>query len=326
MLFFSSIHQHPAGVFEGEFQHAKIREMPAIAEKRPDGNFRIRCSTCLETLVNSARSPEWYVALVAEHEKSRCKSVVRPDLWAFDNPETRRFTEDRMEFITPVLRELRKSTPIESALDLGCGLGDFSGFLSEFGIPKVLGIDGRPENVAEARHRHAAVEFHTADAENLPISQFGTFDLLLCFGLLYHLENPFLAIRKMAAATRKVLLIESMCVHAAHPRLEILDEGLNVNQGLNYVALCPSEPAFVKMLYRSGFRFVYYFKKLPNNPLYKASLWRRRMRTMLLASHIELNITDTVLAKDCARHNTTELDIWFTRLGRFRRTLRKLKP
>jgi hypothetical protein len=65
-------------------------------------------------------------------------ATLTPGFWLFDNPLTRKFTEDRMEFITPLLRQLRKSLRIDSALDVGCGLGDFSGFLSQFGIPKAL--------------------------------------------------------------------------------------------------------------------------------------------------------------------------------------------
>jgi hypothetical protein len=191
-------------------------------------------------------------------------------------------------------------------------------------------VDGRDSNVEESRRRHRKAEFGVANAEDLPVSQLGVFDLVLCFGLLYHLENPFQAIRKMATVTRKVLFIESMCVHGTDPRVEILDEVVFDNQGLNYVALCPSEPAFVKMLYCSGFPFVYTFRNLPNHPLYRSSAWRRRMRTMLLASHVELvGVSGIDLAKDRERVNTTELNVWLTPLGNaarnLRAALRKLK-
>lgn len=37
----------------------------------------------------------------------------------------------------------------------------------------------------------------------------GTFDLVLCFGILYHLENPVLAVRRISAVTRKVIVVDT---------------------------------------------------------------------------------------------------------------------
>ena len=40
--------------------------------------------------------------------------------------------------------------------------------------------------------------------------ELGEFDLVLCFGLLYHLENPMRTIRHLRALTGQGLLLESM--------------------------------------------------------------------------------------------------------------------
>jgi hypothetical protein len=98
------------------------------------------------------------------------------------------------------------------------------------------------------------------------------------------LENPFRAIRSLHQLTSKVLLIESMCASGARPNMELVDESHDENQALNYVAFYPSEPCLVKMLYRSGFPYVYAFETLPGHPLFHASFWRRKARTMLVAS------------------------------------------
>jgi 2-polyprenyl-3-methyl-5-hydroxy-6-metoxy-1,4-benzoquinol methylase len=89
-------------------------------------------------------------------------------------------------------------------------------------VAKVVTIDVRADNITEVQKRHPSAEFHVGDAEEIP--ELGRFDLVLCFGLLYHLENPFRAIRKLHAAAEKVLMIESMCIPAKAPRMQLLGE------------------------------------------------------------------------------------------------------
>ena len=114
--------------------------------------------------------------------------------------------------------------------------------------------------------------------------EIGTFDLVLCVGLLYHLENPFLAVRNLFALTGKLLAIESMCAPGDHPTMELLDEFHEEDQGLKHVAFYPTESCVVKMLYQAGFPFVYEFKQPPNHPAFRATRSRHRERTMLVAS------------------------------------------
>jgi 2-polyprenyl-3-methyl-5-hydroxy-6-metoxy-1,4-benzoquinol methylase len=80
---------------------------------------------------------------------------------------------------------------LANALDAGCGVGFFAQALEECGL-YVRGFDGRLENVVEARRRFPRFPFGQADIEDPDIARLGTFDLVLCFGLVYHLENPML--------------------------------------------------------------------------------------------------------------------------------------
>jgi len=215
----------------------------------------------------------------------------------FDIPWAQGFNEVRQNFTKKFLQGVRRQIVLETAVDVGCGVGYFSRFLSDLGF-QVLGIDGRDQNVAEAASRHPGIKFLVADAEYLPLQQLNTFDLVLCVGLLYHLENPFRAIRNLHHLTAKVLLIESMCASGSRPNMELIDEGHGENQALNYVAFYPSEPCLIKMLYRAGFPYVYSFNALPAHPLFHASLWRRKARTMLVASREKLNDSELLLAPD----------------------------
>jgi SAM-dependent methyltransferase len=106
---------------------------------------------------------------------------------------------------------LKKLQPAQNLATAGCGVGFFAQILAEAGL-NVCGFDGRAENVAEARRRYPEIPFEQADVQDRRILELGQFDLVLCFGLLCHLENPMLAIRHLRALAGKFLLVESMCL------------------------------------------------------------------------------------------------------------------
>ena len=105
--------------------------------------------------------------------------------------------------------ELIPKVSIKTAIDVGCGLGHFSRLLQSLGL-EVAAVDGRQQNVDEARRRSTNIQFQQFNAEDMNISRLGAFDLGFCFGLLYHLENPLLTIRNLRAITGKILLVESV--------------------------------------------------------------------------------------------------------------------
>jgi SAM-dependent methyltransferase len=240
--------------------------------------------------------------------------------WLFDRKWTRDFTAIRQKFVAEFLESVRSQITPKTALDVGCGVGDFSKFLSEMGM-KVVGIDGRSKNVSEAKRRYPEIQFRTANAEDFTADDVGMSDLVLCFGLLYHLENPFRAIRKLYAVTRTVLIIETMRLPSAEATMELLDEGIAEDQGLNYVAFYPSETALIKMLYKSGFSYVYRFARLPADELYSSSVWQKRLRTILAASHSPLGAPNLILEPKPVRRAGGGSDPWTTVLGRVRHSL-----
>ena len=242
----------------------------------------------------------------------------------FDRSDSQEFTNARQNFVASFLEGAKHDVALSSALDVGCGVGYFTKFLSDLGFTAV-GVDGREENSAESRRRYPGLTFVTANAEELVANEIGTFDLVLCFGLLYHLENPFRAIRKLHELTGKILLIESMCVPGEQARMELLDEGADDDQGLNYVAFYPSEPCLIKMMYRAGFPHVYRFAQLPDHAYYNSNIWQNRRRTMLAASYAPLNFPELKLAEEPIRPVHAETDSWSTGLRKLRVALGKVK-
>lgn len=192
-------------------------------------------------------------------------------------------TARRMAFLGALLPDLVRAHGLATALDVGCGVGEFSEFLRQQGLA-VAGADARAENVAEAHARHPSIPFHVADVEDPAILGLGPRDLVLCFGLLYHLENPFRAVRHLRALTGEVLMLESMVFPSRFARAALVDEVRVADQGLRYVALVPSEACLVAMLFRAGFGAVYRPARLPDHQDFRASLPVRRRRTVLIAA------------------------------------------
>ena len=247
--------------------------------------------------------------------------------WLFDRPWTKDFTEVRKGFLAEFLESTRRHLTLTSALDVGCALGDFSQFLHGLGF-RVMGADGRQENAAEAKRRYPDISFITADAEDLPVAEMGRFDLVLCLGLLYHLENPFRTIRQLHSLTDKVLVIEAMYLPGSGPVMALFDECADEDQSLNSVAFYPSEPCLIKMLYRAGFPFVYRLKKPPPHGLFTGTIWRKPVRTILIASKAAITLANllpvpehVLMPPDTSNPwAAAEWDPWstpFLRVGRF---------
>ncbi len=101
-----------------------------------------------------------------------------------------------------------------SALDLACHEGWFSQHVAAMGFESTLGLDARAEHVADARLVAAAcgagnVRFEQCDVHAADAATLGQFDLVLCLGLIYHLENPVGALRVARSLTRGLCLIET---------------------------------------------------------------------------------------------------------------------
>ena len=205
----------------------------------------------------------------------------------FDQHHYQRLIRAREEAIRKVLRRPNPALGLKTALDAGAGVGFFSQTLADCGL-SVRGFDGRAENVAEARKRFPHIAFAQADLEDHTVLSLGKFDFVLCFGLLYHLDNPLLAVRHLRALTEKCLLLESMCVPDDKPSMLLREEPSETDQGLTDVACYPSEDSLIKMLYRAGFGFVYRLAPLPKHDDFRETFEHRRKRTVLLASAIPI--------------------------------------
>jgi len=217
----------------------------------------------------------------------------------FDSDDYLRLIDSRGAVIRRVLSDLQGVTALSTALDAGCGLGFFAEILREAGL-SVRAFDGRTENVEEARKRFPGISFESGDIENSRICALGPSDFVLCFGLLYHLENPLLAIRNLRALTGKYLFLESMCFPSNEPWMLLREEPNQEDQSLTDLAFYPTEGCIAKMLYRAGFSAVYRLAQLPDHDQFRETSDHIRRRTVLLASFLPINVSGLVLLSEPA--------------------------
>ena len=211
-------------------------------------------------------------------------------LTSFDQKDYRELIEARGENIKRTVARLKPGLELSNAVDAGCGVGFFSKTLVECGL-NACGFDGRKENVSEARRRFPKIPFEQGDIEQRTILELGRFDLVLCFGLLYHLENPMVAIRNLRALTQKCLLLESMCLPEDGPAMILRSEPRQEDQSLSDMACYPTEGSLVKMLYHAGFAMVYRVIPLPDHEDFRETAEHVRRRTVLLASVAPIDIS-----------------------------------
>ena len=97
-----------------------------------------------------------------------------------------------VKFLQLTVDLLRRPLTGMRVLDLGCGEGLYAIEFAQQGA-EVIGIEGRPGNVAKADFGRRALALTTldvvlGDVRDVTLEQLGRFDVILCSGILYHLE------------------------------------------------------------------------------------------------------------------------------------------
>jgi len=87
--------------------------------------------------------------------------------------------------------------------DVGAAYGDMAYFLNSLGIPTEI-IDNPPTNFNSlegdallGRLLHSEVPIHSVDLDSQFTLPHANYSLILFLGILYHLENPYYALKAM---------------------------------------------------------------------------------------------------------------------------------
>lgn len=203
----------------------------------------------------------------------------------------------RWSFFAHVLETLRQSWELRRVLDVGCGDGFFAGHLAAKGF-KVTAIDARAENIDLLRSRHPSVSAHIVDVQQPgALERFADHDLLFCAGLVYHFDNPLAGIRALAENPAPLLFIETQLSPGPLPSFRLVEEGEAQTQGLQYLALVPTQFALVRLLNLFGRTHVYSLRGGPDHPQFHETARLHRLRGIFLAARTPIELPDADLCR-----------------------------
>ncbi len=104
-------------------------------------------------------------------------------------------------------------------LDIGCAEGFFSFEAERRGAYEVVAIDSFPDSIRRfnicRNALNSKVTALVTSVYDLDPRTFGTFDLVMFFGVLYHLRHPLLSLQKVAAVTAGTLLLQTRTFESA---------------------------------------------------------------------------------------------------------------
>jgi len=182
-------------------------------------------------------------------------------LEAFHSDNYLRHTARRLEH----LASLGLPVAGKSVLDVSSGIGDHARFYMDRGC-KVTMTEVRDENLDVLRARFPGCDIQHLDMESPAPLRGAPFEVIHCYGLLYHLGKPDVALEYLAGVCSGMLLLET-CVSPGdledmHPVKE--DPG-NPTWAFSGGACRPTRPWIFNRL-KALFPFVYMPVTQPNHP------------------------------------------------------------
>jgi len=143
-------------------------------------------------------------------------SLVSQDLAAAKDGISERFVPERdrgrLIEVEHVLRYrwAAQAATGRSVLDAGCGTGYGSAILADAGASEVIGIDIAADVVTGTAGTHEAVSMRAGDVRALDFPD-GRFDLVVCFEVIEHLDDPMAGLDELARvlAPDGLLLVSS---------------------------------------------------------------------------------------------------------------------
>jgi|SRR5271157_82161 len=164
------------------------------------------------------------------------------------------------------LQSLRLPLFDSRVLELGSGPGDHTGFYLERRC-SVVSVDARQECLDVLAQRFPGVRTVRCDLnEPGPLRELGSFDIVHCYGILYHLEKPEALLEYMAEACTGFAIVETCVSVARTSTVERVNEVCaDFTQALGGRACRPTRQWVFDTLGRR-FPFVYHTKTQPDHP------------------------------------------------------------
>jgi len=198
--------------------------------------------------------------------------------------------ETREKMIFSKLDEIfDKSWNNLNCLDVACNEGYFSFELCKRGVNRVLGFDARSTNIKKANFLKnyfgfKNLEFFIDDINSIDHTKLEKFDVVFLLGLLYHVENPMMILRKIRNLTKTLCIIDTQITRfnekitmgwglkdqteETFDSIGLVEEKTfehSITGSVTGLSFVPNKSALLKMLKYAGFNEVEILPPIPNS-------------------------------------------------------------
>ena len=155
----------------------------------------------------------------------------------------------------------------KTVLDIGAWDGFFSLEAERRGASRVLAVDsfvwdgGSPGSCKDGfnlarEHFKSRIEDKHLDVLDLSAEKVGTWDVVFCLGVLYHMRHPLLALERVAEVTKGMLILETLVdmLNVNRPAVAFYPGDELSRDATNWFG--PNPAAVVGMLQAVGFKRV----------------------------------------------------------------------
>jgi 2-polyprenyl-3-methyl-5-hydroxy-6-metoxy-1,4-benzoquinol methylase len=185
-------------------------------------------------------------------------------------------------------------------LDVACNSGGFTVEAIKAGAAYALGVDIVDRYLEQAEFVRGVLglenlEFRKLDVYDLTPEAVGRFDVVLCFGILYHLQDPIRGMKAMADLATNTMLLDTNLMHPPYISRFLRNRSLwkmdvvNTNQPIAETTnlwrsgttckFAPTERAVLEMLEFLGFATVEFLP--PTEKGLEARYYKRERGTFL---------------------------------------------
>jgi len=179
----------------------------------------------------------------------------------FDKPSYSDITEARANHFRSLLLPVKG----KKVIDVGCGIGRLSEMFDEQGCD-VLCVDGRVDNINVLKKIYPRRKAVVLDIESDDFASLGSFDIVFCYGLLYHLSDPLGFIKKAYMVCNDMMIIETCVLDSERPEVILVEEDQSSEtQTLHRFGCRPSPGYIINCIQLAGFKHIYLPKKMPEH-------------------------------------------------------------
>jgi tRNA (mo5U34)-methyltransferase len=176
-----------------------------------------------------------------------------------------RHQQRKQHIFKPLVQLYGGSLAGKRVLDLGCNAGFWSLAAIESGAEFVLGIDARKLHIDQANFVFEIKEiakqkyqFVEGNIFKVNLKEYGVFDIVMCLGLLYHINKPISLLEIISEINSDTLIIDTNLSHLPGAYLDIRSDDIEQNLSAIDVPLVmyPTKMALIQMVQQFGYSVV----------------------------------------------------------------------